>query len=61
MISMQEAANKLGLSLSTVRRRVYSGEIPAANMGSEIMPRWRIDEQELKEYVDERRNRKGTQ
>ena len=61
MISMQEAANKLGLSLSTVRRRVYSGEIPAANMGSEIMPRWRIDETELQDYIDGRRNRKETQ
>lgn len=59
MISMQEAANKLGLSLSTVRRRVYSGEIPAANMGSEIMPRWRIDEAELQDYIDARRNRKS--
>ena len=59
MISMREAATKLGLSLSTVRRRVYSGEIPAANMGSEIMPRWRIDEQELQDYIDERRNRKS--
>ena len=59
MISMREAATKLGLSLSTVRRRVYSGEIPAANMGSEIMPRWRIDEQELQDYIDGRRNRKS--
>ena len=58
MISMKQAAIKLGLSLSTVRRRVYSGEIPAANMGSERMPRWRIDETELQEYVDGRRNRK---
>jgi len=59
MISMREAATKLGLSLSTVRRRVYSGEIPAANMGSEIMPRWRIDEAELQDYIDGRRNRKS--
>ncbi len=59
MISMQEAATRLGLSLSTVRRRVYSGEIPAANMGSEIMPRWRIDEAELQDYIDARRNRKS--
>ena len=59
MISMREAATKLGLSLSTVRRRVYSGEIPAANMGSAIMPRWRIDETELQDYIDGRRNRKS--
>ena len=59
MISMREAATKLGLSMSTVRRRVYSGEIPAANMGSEIMPRWRIDEAELQDYIDGRRNRKS--
>jgi excisionase family DNA binding protein len=63
MLTMQQAADQLGLFLSTVRRRTHSGEIPAYNMGGDKPEswRWRYDEAELRQYMDARRNRKGAQ
>ena len=46
MVSMKEAATKLNLSVSTVRRMIGRGELQAVRLGRQvrILPSW-IDEQ----------------
>lgn len=46
-LSIRDAARRVGLSESTVRRAVKRGELRAGNVGSERRPTWRIKAADL--------------
>lgn len=51
MIDVEEAAKRLGLSVSTVRRMVRDGTLPAYKLGKQ----WRFKPEELTAYVEANR------
>lgn len=51
LISVRQAAGRLGVSPDTVRRRIAAGELPALRIGYRTV---RIAESALREYIDSR-------
>ena len=51
LLTIPEAAERLNLSTSTVRRRIWDGEIPAVRLGSGPQAPVRVDPDELDHYV----------
>ena len=51
LLSVSEAARWLGVSETTVRRRVTDGSLPAVRLGPTERHPLRIDERELEEFV----------
>lgn len=45
----------LGLNDDTIRRKIRKGEIPAANLGTEKMPEYRIAKEDLREYLNSKK------
>lgn len=50
--TVDEVAEKLNVSVKTVRRYIYSGKIKASKIGNQ----WRIDEVQLDEYLQQSSN-----
>jgi excisionase family DNA binding protein len=53
LLRLDEAAERLGVSTITVRRRVHSGELPAVRLGPSDRYPIRIDESELERWLFE--------
>ena len=47
LLSPREAANRLGVSVATVRRLIRSGALPAVRIGCA----YRVDADELEDYI----------
>lgn len=57
LITAEELADLLAVSLTTVRRSTRRGEYPfAVNLGTPQRPRWRYDTQRLDRWIDSRRH-----
>jgi excisionase family DNA binding protein len=54
-LTVPETAERLRVSPKTVYRLVWSGQLPALRIGSQI----RIDEQALEEWLDDASGRNG--
>jgi excisionase family DNA binding protein len=52
MLTPDEVAKKLGLHVVSVRRMIHDGRIPASRMGTGTHARLRIDEADLKAFID---------
>ena len=52
LMTPAEAAEKLGLHVVSVRRMIHDGRIPASRMGTGTHARLRIDEADLKAFLD---------
>ena len=52
MLTPDEVAEKLKLSVYTIRRMIHDGRIPASRMGTGTHARLRIDEADLKAFID---------
>ena len=52
MLTPDEVAEKLGLHVVSVRRMIHDGRIPASRMGTGTHARLRIDEADLKAFLD---------
>lgn len=50
LLTVDEVADRLGVSRSTVRRKIRSGEIPALQLGGPRSP-LRVDERELQDWL----------
>ena len=48
----REAAKLLKLSPQKIRNLCQSGELKAANLGTELKPRWRIAETSIQSFLD---------
>lgn len=55
-LMIEEVASLTGLSDSSIRRAIRSGDLPAANMGTTSKPRWLVD---LEDVVGWIRRKKG--
>jgi excisionase family DNA binding protein len=53
--TIKEAAELLKVHDRTIRRYIKSGELKAANLGSEEQPNWRITEEDIKEFLDSKK------
>jgi excisionase family DNA binding protein len=51
LLTIPEAAERLNLSTTTVRRRIWEGEIPAVRLGLGSRAPVRVDPDELDAYV----------
>lgn len=54
-LAVKDAAVVASLSESYVRRKIYSRELPAANIGSEARPVWRIQRKDLEQWLEVRK------
>lgn len=54
-LTTQQAAQRLGVGASTLRRYVASGDIEISNVGTPLRPRWRLTEAELDRFIASRR------
>ena len=52
LLTVAEAAELLNVSTSTVRRRIWDGEIPAVRLGSGPQPPVRIAANQLEEFLN---------
>ena len=52
-LSVQEAAQILGIKEATLRNQLRAGTIPGYKMGKKL---WRLREAELKDYMADARN-----
>lgn len=50
LLTVRDVADRLGLDLSSVYRKIRSGELPAVQLGGERSP-LRVDSIELERYV----------
>jgi excisionase family DNA binding protein len=55
LLTIPEAAERLHLSTSTVRRRIWDGELPAVRLGAGPQAPVRIDPDELEAFVESHR------
>jgi excisionase family DNA binding protein len=52
MLTPDEVAEKLKLSVYTIRRMIHDGRLSAVRMGTGTHARLRIDEKELELFID---------
>lgn len=57
--TLAEAAALLRVSHRHVRRLVASGELPAFNISTAAVPRWRVTDAALTRFVSKRRKRRS--
>lgn len=50
-----EAGKQIGASATTVRERIRSGELVAANIGSEARPMLRVSSESIDRFMSDRR------
>ena len=51
LLSVEQVARRLGCSPATVRRRIYSGELPAVKLGSGPKAPVRVAADELERWL----------
>lgn len=51
--SMEEIAELLGVHISTVRRWIREGRLPAINVCTSKRSRWRVSQAALDEFLEE--------
>jgi len=51
LLAVPEVAVRTGLGISTVRRKIAQGEIPAVRLGSKPGSSVRVDENELERWL----------
>jgi excisionase family DNA binding protein len=51
LLAVPEVAVRTGLGISTVRRKIAQGEIPAVRLGSKAGSSVRVDERELERWL----------
>ena len=52
LLTTNELADRLNVSVQTVLNRVAEGRIPAKNVGTGEAPRWRFDWEEVSKALD---------
>ena len=58
MIDVEEFAKRLGLSVSTVRRMIHDGDLPAYRIGRKHL---RVKIEDLESYIDASRVKPGVE
>lgn len=53
LIKPEEAAWRLGISPTTIKKWLRNGKLPGVKVGH----LWRIDEADLEKFIEERKNR----
>ena len=59
LMTPAEAAEKLKLSVYTIRRMIHDGRIPASRMGTGTHARLRIDEADLQAFIENSKTQHG--
>lgn len=57
-LTARQAAERLGVRVETVYNRIADKSLRAVNMGTDDRPKWRIDEDDIADFIARRTNTK---